>query len=209
MTDARHRSPRGWFGRGRTRALLSLGLIFGFGAVGTMAYWTDQGTMTTGAISAGTLDLRLQDASTLVGQGGTWNNGFTASSLIPGESVAFSFPVRNDGSAGFRFSATATASGAIAPGLRFTTTHGSSAASNSGSAANGNRVGACGSNTVDTTSVTLSGVSASVISTPGVTLLSGASTTVCIIVSLDSSAGNALQSATGAASYVFDAVQLP
>lgn len=213
MTSGRHSAPRtkqSWFGHGRTRALLSLGLIFGFGAVGTMAYWSDQGTMTTGAISAGSLDLRLKDASTLIGQGGTWNNdGFAASSLIPGESVAFSFPVRNDGSVGFRFSATATASGAIAPGLRFTTTTGSSAASNSGSASSGNRVGTCGANTVGTSTVTLSASSASVINTPGVTLASGGSTTVCVIVALDSSAGNALQGAAGTATYVFNAVQLP
>lgn len=217
MTKGRHSAPRGhraatgrWFGHGRTRALLSLGLVFGFGAVGTMAYWTDQGTMTTGDIAAGSLDLRLKDASTLMGQGGTWpNTDFAASSLIPGESVAFSFPVRNDGTAGFRFSATATASGTLATGLRFTTTHGASAASNSGSASNGNRAGTCGANTVDSTSVTLSGTSASVINTPGVTLASGASTTVCVIVALDSSAGNALQSATAAATYVFNAVQLP
>ena len=140
MADGRHGAPRGrrrqagWFGHGRTRALLSLGIIFGFGAVGTMAYWTDQGTMTTGDISAGTLDLRLNNASTLVGEGGTWNNSaFTASSLIPGESVAFSFLVRNDGDAGFR-SATATASGTLATGLRFTTTYGATGASNSGCA---------------------------------------------------------------------------
>lgn len=219
MTDGRHCAPksrgrrvakRGWFGLGRTRALLSLGIVLSLGATGTMAYWTDQATMTAGAISAGTLDLRLNDASTLIDQGGTWNNiGFTASSLIPGESVAFSFPVRNDGSAGFRFSATATASGVLAPGLRFTTTYGTSAASNSGSPSSGNRVGGCGTNTVATSSVTLSGASASVINTPGVTVLSGALTTVCVIVALDSSAGNALQSATGAATYVFNAVQLP
>ncbi|WP_332643202.1 SipW-dependent-type signal peptide-containing protein [Aeromicrobium sp.] len=217
MTKGRHSAPRGrratkrgWFGHGRTRALLSLGLVFGFGAVGTMAYWTDQGTMTAGDISAGSLDLRLNNASTLIGQGGTWDNtAFAASSLIPGESVAFSFPVRNDGSAEFRFSATATASGTLATGLRFTTTHGASAASNSGSASNGNRVGTCGANTVGTSSVTLSGASSSVIDTPGVTLASGTSTTVCVIVALDSSAGNALQSATGTATYVFNAVQLP
>lgn len=217
MTNGRHSAPRGrgatkrgWFGHGRTRALLSLGLVFGFGSIGTMAYWTDQGTMTTGDISAGSLDLRLNNSSTLINQGGTWNNtDFAASSLIPGESVAFSFPVRNDGTAGFRFSATATASGTLATGLRFTTTYGASAASNSGSASNGNRAGTCGANTVATSSVTLSASSASVINTPGVTVASGASSTVCVIVALDSSAANALQGATTTASYVFNAVQLP
>ncbi len=217
MSDGRHATPRShrgrafsnrWIGHGRTRALLSLGILLGFGAVSTMAYWTDQATMTGGPISAGTLDLRLKDAGTLIGQGGTWpNTGFTAAGLIPGESVAFSFPVRNDGSAGFRLTATATASGDLAPGLRFTTTHGASPAVMTGTEAGGNRVGTCGSNTASGPTI-LSDTPASVIPTPGVTIGSGNLTTVCVIVKLDTSADNALQGKSGAATFVFDAQQL-
>lgn len=207
---SRHAAPRRrWFGRGRTRALLSLGLVLGLGVVHTMAYWTDQATMTTGEIAAGTLDLRLLNGATLVGQGGTWNNtAFAASNLTPGESVAFSFPVRNDGTTPFRFTATASASGNLRPGLRFTTTHGSNTASNSGSAANANRVGTCGANTVATSSVTLGTTATTVIASPGVQRAAGELITVCIIVRLDPSAGNELQGQTAQATFVFDATQL-
>lgn len=217
MSDARHRAPkargrraeRTWFGRGRTRALLSLGLLFGFGAVGTMAYWTDQGTMTGGSITSGTLDLRLNNSATLVGQGGTWNNSasFTAANLIPGESVAFSFLVRNDGNVPFTYTATATSTGTLSPHLRFTTTHGSSTASNSGSAAAGNRVGTCVGNTVATSNVTLSGTPATVMGTPFL-LPAGNVRTMCIVVSLPSGTGNGAQGLTATQTFVFDAVQV-
>lgn len=42
----------------RVRAVLSLGIVLGLGSVSTLAYWTDTGTMTTGSIQAGTLDLQ-------------------------------------------------------------------------------------------------------------------------------------------------------
>lgn len=192
----------------RTRAAVALGAILSFGAIGTMAYWTDEATMTTGTIQAGTLDIRLLNSATLVGQGGTWHNAnFTAANLLPGESVAFSFPARNDGTAPFRFTATGAATGALAPGLRFTVTHGSSTANNQGSAAAGNRAGTCGANTVASSNLTYSASPTTAISSPGVLLPPGNLTTVCIIVAFDSSASNALQGTTATTTFVFNAVQ--
>ncbi len=53
-----------------------------------------------------------------MGPGGTFaNTDLAPVGLVPGESVAVSFPVRNDGSFPFTWLATATASGALAPGL--------------------------------------------------------------------------------------------
>lgn len=46
----------------RVRALLSLGIVLGFGATSTLAYWTDTATVTGGTFTAGTLDLQVNDA---------------------------------------------------------------------------------------------------------------------------------------------------
>ncbi|WP_436699898.1 hypothetical protein [Nocardioides sp. BYT-33-1] len=57
----RHRGSRpGWFGRGRTRALLSTGLLLGTGAVATSAYWTDGGSVAGVGLSTGALHIDLE-----------------------------------------------------------------------------------------------------------------------------------------------------
>ncbi|WGX99316.1 SipW-dependent-type signal peptide-containing protein [Nocardioides sp. L-11A] len=58
----RHRLARpGWFGRGRTRALLSAGLLLGTGAVATSAYWTDAAVAPGVTVRSGELHIDLED----------------------------------------------------------------------------------------------------------------------------------------------------
>lgn len=58
---ARHRAARAaWFGHGRTRALLSAGLLLGTGAVATSAYWTDHETVTGTPLRSGSLHIDLE-----------------------------------------------------------------------------------------------------------------------------------------------------
>lgn len=106
--------PTGWFGRGRTRALLSLGLLLTLGVVGTSAYWTDTATLTGGTITSGSMDLQLQTASGAgaVGTGtGHTESGIAISNLTPSESYAFPVTVRNVGNADFTYTATVSRGG--------------------------------------------------------------------------------------------------
>lgn len=194
---------------GRLRALLSVGVLLGVGSVNTMAFFTDDATMTTGNFTSGTLDIRLNADTNNVGQGGTWaNTSFAIANLIPGESVASSFPVRNDGTVPFKWSTMATASGTLAPQLRFTTYLGGTAA-NTGTQAAGNRAGTCTGGTAQTTDVTLNGTAVNVITQAAAgTIAVGASQAVCVRVQLVSTAPNTAQGQTASASYVFNAVQV-
>lgn len=196
----------------KTRAVLSLGIILGLGSVSTMAYWTDTATMTTGSISAGTLDLKL--GGNLAGQGGTWNNTSLAlTDMVPGESVAKDFTVQNAGAIGLTWTATAAATGDLALStsatsaqrLQFAVYVGGTS-SNSGTAAAGNRTGTC-TGTVAYGPAALTSTQSSVVSTAQSLAASG-SQNVCIKVSLPSAAPNALQGTTATATFIFNATQV-
>jgi predicted ribosomally synthesized peptide with SipW-like signal peptide len=194
------RRPR----RGRIRAALTLGAALGLGAVGTLAYWSDQATLSSGPISSGTLDLTLDGS--LSGQGGTYTQStFALANMIPGESVASAVSVANGGSVTLRYTATATAAGGLAAGLTFQVYAGGTA-TNTGTAAAGNRAGSCTGTSTFGPAV-LTGLAQSVIATPR-QLLSGAAESVCIVAALPTTANNSLQGTTATATVVFDAKQL-
>lgn len=197
-----------WWTSVRLRAALSLGVLVGFGAVGTAAYWTDQATLASTTFTAGTLDLTLD--GNLSGQGGSYTkSSLTLTDMIPGESVAVTVSVQNSGTVGLKYTASAYNTGGLASGLRWTVVA-NSTSSNSGSASSGNRAGSCSSGTTTASSVTLSTSSGSpttVIGTPR-TLASSASENVCIIAALSSSADNSLQGQSATGTFVFDAAQV-
>jgi hypothetical protein len=193
------------FTSAQVRALLSVGILLGVGSVGTMARFTASGDATAGSFTTGSLDVRLNAAGNNVGQGGTWTNASLAiADITPGESLAVSFPVRNDGSTGLTYTATATATGGLAPALRFSTYTGGTA-TNSGTAAADDRVGTC-TGTAASTAVTLSGSAATVIATAQ-TLAVSASQNVCVLVQLSTTAASSVQGSSATASYAFNAVQ--
>jgi len=197
------RTLKGIVTSARTRAVLSLGIVLGLTSVSTLAYWTDTATMTTGTIQSGTLDLQLN--GNLSGQGGTWNNGALAlTNMVPGESIAVTIPVqRGAGTIGFSYTATATASGTLAPHLRWTVTAGTAGTPST----SGLRTNTC-SGTALSSNVTLSAAAANVI--PTARTLSGAtmSENICVRVELPSGTGNAAQGTSATASFVFNATQL-
>jgi len=98
------------------RAVLSLGVVFGFGAVGTLAYWTDEATLTGGTFVAGNLDIALSDAQN---DPVDFTTSFALTNMQPGHSKAAVVTVDNDGTADFTYTATGTAPGPLAPKLRF------------------------------------------------------------------------------------------
>ena len=213
-----HRSDRAPSARrrGRGRALLSLAVVAflatGMSVKGTFAAWTDSATMQTGSFASGTLDVTLN--GNLVGPGtannpGTWTNGsFALANLSPGESIATSFPVRNNGTTGLKYTLTGTGTGglAVANGMQFAVYYGVNAA-NAGTEAAGTRLGSCGGTTpTDANGTTLTST-ASTFATDRV-LAAGAQETVCIVARLSGAAPNALQGQTMTASLLFNARQL-
>lgn len=82
----------------RARALLSIGMVLGLGAVGTSAQWSQTVTAQTGLFSTGTVDLKLNDSSS--------SFSFTpAINLRPGGTTSLSgmITLRNDGTANLQY----------------------------------------------------------------------------------------------------------
>lgn len=97
------------------RAVLSLGVVFGFGAVGTLAYWTDSATLSGGDFVSGNLDINLSDPPSST----DFTSRFALTNMLPGHSKAAIVIVNNDGTADFTYTATGAAPGPLAPKLRF------------------------------------------------------------------------------------------
>jgi len=189
---------------GRIRAVLTLGAALGVAAIGTGAYWTDQAKLAPGPISAGTLDLTLD--GDLAGPGGTHaETALSLDDMLPGESVAADVRVQNDGTVDLQYMAVATAGGGLASGLTFQVFPGGHAR-NGGSAADGDRSGAC-SGARSFGPALLTDTPETVISPPR-RLGVGQSETVCIVAELPSAADNALQGASAVATVSFDATQV-
>ncbi|WP_205473470.1 TasA family protein [Nocardioides sp. SYSU D00038] len=200
---------------GRARALLSLGVVAalsaGLSVKGTFAFWTDSATITTGSFSSGTLDITLNNL--LTGEGGTTSlPSFTLSAMVPGESIAASFPVGNAGSVPLVWTAGGTATGSGQPHFTFHLFSGTAA--NSGTAAAGNRSGTCSGAALGTTQVLpapttppAAPVLAPLTST-GRTLAQGASENVCVVVALPAAADNNAQGKTVNGSLTFNAKQV-
>ncbi|MGX1770235.1 TasA family protein [Dietzia sp. NPDC055343] len=110
----------------RARAVASLGMVFGLGAVGTMAYWTDTATMTTGTFSVGaSLDLQVNGSK-------SYNWPLTASGMMPGDTVASTLIVQNKGGVTFNYTAKVNSSGdhALAPYMTLKAFSGASVSAN-------------------------------------------------------------------------------
>jgi len=197
----RHVAKRRWFGHGRTRALLSLGIVLVLGVSGTYAYWTDSATVNGGTITSGTLDLTAGPTSgseQLRGQGGTWTyTALALADMIPNESVSRTIVVRNSGSAPLTFNLTAASTtNALTSGnsgLRVQIYDQSTAATQTGTPAAGNRSGGCTGGTLTLTADVSTTPSANLYATAP-TLQTGQTRSLCVRVWLNSAAPNSLQS---------------
>lgn len=211
MSNHRSQTPRRRRS-GRTRAIISLGVIavlsLGFSVKGTFAFWTDSATAQTGSFVAGTLDI------TVDGQlAGKENNGKSTTiaslkldNMVPGESVAGVFPVKNHGSIPLTYNLTGTGSGglAVANGMQYSLTFGAAAANTT---ANGLRSGTCaGVTATDANTVVLNESPKSYATNRPLAV--GATETVCVVARLNSNAPNALQGLSGSASFLFDSKQV-
>lgn len=213
---ARRRFGAGWFGRGRTRALLCLGVVAVLGATGTVAYWTDTGTITSGTVATGTLDLTAGPSTGSEGLGGTGPNNYAhtalaLSNMAPGESLAKNLVLRNSGSAALKFNLRIrTTSNDLSGtnGLQVQVYDGATAGTVTGSVAEGNRNQPCNGGTLVQTisaSVTASG---NVFVTDPRLPTTGATRNLCLRVSLPTGAPNSFQGKSTKVVLVPDARQV-
>lgn len=208
-TRARHSAPRhrsAWrFGEGRTRALLSLGVVAVLGATGTLAYWSDSATVTGTTILTGTFDLTagpVTGAEQLTGTGpNNWDIATLGiTDLVPGESVSATIVVRNSGTAALKVDATvATTTNDLTSGtqgLLVQVYDGSTAGTATGTQAAGNRSGPCTGGTQVYSGYPSTTASTSIFTTAPTLATTGATRDLCVRAQLSPTAPNALQAKT-------------
>ena len=179
----------------RTRAVASLGIVLGLGAIGTLAAWTDTATATSGVFSTGSVDLKLNGDP---GNPTAYNFAtLTKSNMMPGNSVAATLPVQNAGVGSFTYTmAAAATTSPLAPFLKVTVSTGTS-----------NGTVCSGGAPVAADVPLVSGGSVNVITTPR-ELASGGSETLCFQVKVDPAATTAAQGQTVSASFNFTATNV-
>lgn len=175
----------------RLRAALALGLLAPFTCAGTLAAWTDSVTVTGSTFSAGRIDLKVN--------GGDSNVAFTTinlAAMVPGNTTAGVLTVSNAGTAPLKYTASAATTNADGKGLGAllvakvtgdATTTGSAPAKTCAGAALAGTGTALDANLVTTSR----------------TLAAGASETLCVMVTLPSTAPSSVQGATTDATFTF------
>jgi predicted ribosomally synthesized peptide with SipW-like signal peptide len=199
-----------WFGQGRTRALLCVGVLAVLGAVGTSAAWTDTASLTTGPITSGAMDLQLETATAGVGAVGLGTNHtateIAASNLTPSESKAFAVTVHNVGNANFTYGATVTQTGTWTFSAGAITVQLFSGGTPSTDTTYPVQE-ACTGGTAITTAVTVTSGSTTVI--PSTRALSKATNdSLCLVVAMATSADNTNQGKQGTLRFDFSAAQV-
>lgn len=166
------------------RVILSSGMLFGIGSAGTFAHWTDQVTVTGVTFTAGTIDLKVNNQDSVTGY-----TTLNISNMVPGNSVAGVLTVKNAGTAPLKYTATTAATNAdgkdLRSGMNVKVTGDSSVTGSSPSAT-------CSGSALAGTGTSLNGG----LVTTGRMLSSNTSETLCIQVTLSSSAASSLQGGT-------------
>ncbi|CAM3034162.1 SipW-dependent-type signal peptide-containing protein [Skermania piniformis] len=176
----------------RTRALLTLGTVFGLGAVATLAAWSDTATATSGILSTGTVDLALA---------GNQGNpapyafvGLSKTGMLPGHSVAATLPVQNVGSLPLQYTMTAAGAGTVAQYL--------TVAVFTGAASNTATTGSCSGGQLGSTVL---GATTTVVPTRGPLAATGGNETLCFLVTLSAAAPASAQNQSATATFTFAA----
>ncbi|MFS3129541.1 hypothetical protein ACLM5J_14165 [Nocardioides sp. Bht2] len=198
---SRHRADRRQRGIGSVAVLvaLSFGVVATFGALTTSAFWTDQVTVNGSTFSAGNLDLVLNDnPSDAVGM-----TTLTLTGMAPGNSAAGVLKVANTGTVPLAYDASSVVTNPDGKNLGgLLTVKVTGAAATTGSAP----TATCAGTALAGTGSLLAGA---LVTTKRV-LAPGASENLCIQVTLPTSAGNAYQGSTTAATFTFNATsELP
>ncbi|MET4047979.1 MULTISPECIES: TasA family protein [unclassified Rhodococcus (in: high G+C Gram-positive bacteria)] len=84
----------------RARAIMSIGIVLGLGAVGTLAAWSDTSVATSGQFETGTIDIKLDGVDN---NPASISTGLKKAAMLPGDAVSASFVVQNQGSVVFTY----------------------------------------------------------------------------------------------------------
>lgn len=218
---SQHPEPRrGRFLRGlasrKVRAALCLGIFAAPAAVGTMAYWTDEAIIESGQFSSGTLDLTVgasvEDSSHLPGPGGEFAySALAIVDLVPGESLARPFVVRNSGTTPFAFNGSVFTTSndlvAAGSGLKVAIYSGGTP-TNTGTQAAGNRGGTCDGGVLLKDQAVSTSTDTVEVSPEDIPVAPGATHSHCVTVSLDPASPNELQGRTTALAVKLHAKQV-
>jgi predicted ribosomally synthesized peptide with SipW-like signal peptide len=176
----------------RVRAALSLGVVTAIGATGTFAYWTDAATVTGTTFTAGTIDLKVNNADSV--------SGYTAlnlATMVPGNSTAGTLVIKNNGTAPLKYTATSSSTPAVLSGAMTIKVTGDAAATGSGSSAT------CAGAALPGSAGTIGGATGSSLLGTGRLLAPGGSETICIQVTLPANAPSSLQGTSSDVSFTF------
>jgi predicted ribosomally synthesized peptide with SipW-like signal peptide len=175
----------------RTRAALSLGVVLAVGATGTFAYWTDSATVDGATFTAGTIDLQVNGAN---------NPTYTSlnlTTMMPGNSMAGTLVVRNNGNVPLKYTATSTSAPAVLSGALVVKVTGDQYTAGTAPSMT------CGGAALAGAATALGGATAAPLLTTGRKLLPGDSETICLQVTLPANADPSLQGKTSAVSFTF------
>jgi predicted ribosomally synthesized peptide with SipW-like signal peptide len=170
---------------------MSTGLLFGIGSAGTFAHWTDEVTVTGITFTAGTIDLKVNNQDTVTGY-----TTLNITNMVPGNSVAGVLTVKNSGTAPLKYTATSAATNGDTKNLRGNLTV---KVTGDGSVTGSSPAATCAGSALSGTGTALNGG----LVTTGRLLAANASETVCLQVTLPSSAASSLQGATTDVSLTF------
>ncbi|WP_394941391.1 SipW-dependent-type signal peptide-containing protein [Psychromicrobium sp. YIM B11713] len=182
------------------RLVLCCGMVFGLGAVGSLAAWQDSSTTTSGNLSAGTIDLTLRQGSSgadgAVGIGVNFSfSDLAGTGLVPnGTAIAKQLTPKNSGSIKFGYQIAVSGSGTLATdstGLNIkilpSATCTPSMVGNTGALYSGKIGGAA---------------------TAARTLTANATDPLCVLAWLDAATANSLQGQSGTVQLTFTATQV-
>jgi predicted ribosomally synthesized peptide with SipW-like signal peptide len=175
----------------RTRAALSLGVVLAIGATGTFAHWTDSATIDGTTFTAGTIDLQVN---------GPNPPAYTTLNLpttVPGNSMAGTLVVKNNGNVPLKYTATSSSAPAVLSGALVVKVTGDPTSTGNAPSMT------CGGTALPGAATTLGGATAAPLLATGRKLLPGDSETICVQVSLPANADPSLQGKTSAVSFTF------
>ncbi|MCZ4080477.1 SipW-dependent-type signal peptide-containing protein [Rhodococcus sp. H36-A4] len=171
------------------RAFLTLGVVLGLGAVGTMAAWTDNAQATSGTFTTGTVSLLINNANPYS------FTGLTLANMLPGESRAATLQVQNKGTVPLKYTMAATTpagSPALTGYLQVTIFPG---AAPTNTTTNGMRTGGCAGTQVGQATLTAGGSVDVITALRDLAATSGADD-LCVITKLSATAPTTVQNQT-------------
>jgi predicted ribosomally synthesized peptide with SipW-like signal peptide len=177
----------------RVRAALSLGVVLGFGTVGTLAAWTDDVAITGSNFTAGTLNLQVNNADAYA----TTTLGMTG--MVPGNTSAEILTVRNAGTVPLKYTLTGGLTGTDAASYNSTaalTLNIKTGATRSGT---GNSATCTGGTSIYNAALT-STTTTAIIGT-GRQINASGTEALCFQVTFAANAANSLQGDTATASF--------